>query len=158
MLRYLWVFVLAQVDSLSLQTRENVPQGKELKRNYINSPYRNFFKHADSDHHATVPPVPDSLVDSVLFLAVEDYIRLKQKSPLQFQVFQLWYIAMHPAKLDPGVAEKVLASASQVFPGITDSPRPAQLALGAQMLQHAARDAELLADARTEPAFECHET
>ena len=78
----------AGIGSFSIQTRENVPSGKDLMVNYVNSPYRNFFKHADTDSEKTWPPLPDSQVEGVLFLAVEDYIRLNGRSPLQFQVFQ----------------------------------------------------------------------
>lgn len=39
----------ADVSSLSNHARENIPTGKNLKYDYINSPYRNFFKHADND-------------------------------------------------------------------------------------------------------------
>jgi hypothetical protein len=63
------------IESFSAQARENVPEGKDLKFDYINSPYRNFFKHADRDSEQALAPLPDSQVEGVLFLAVEDYIR-----------------------------------------------------------------------------------
>lgn len=144
---------ISNIESFSVQARQNIPQGKDLRRNYVNSPYRNFFKHADSDPQDTLPPLPDSQVDGVVFLAVEDYIRLNQKSPTQFQVFQLWYIATNPAKLDPDVASEVLAGADEMFPGIIQLSRNQQLAEGARMLHRAATDGGLLADPRTEPAF-----
>eukprot|EP01034_Spumella_vulgaris_P012367 gene12367-15747_t len=97
----------AGIESFSVQARENVPDGKDLKRHYINSPYRNFFKHAETDSDETLPPLPDSQVEGVLFLAVEDYIRLNGKSPVQLQVFQLWYLAKHPEKLDAAVADEL---------------------------------------------------
>ncbi len=145
---------LAGVESFSVQARENVPQGKDLKLNYVNSPYRNFFKHANSDPQGTLPPLPDSQVDGVVFMAVEDYIRLNQRSPTQFQVFQLWYIATNPSRLDPTVAAEVLVGADEMFPGIIRMSRVHQLAEGARMLQRAATDAGVLADPRTEPAFD----
>ena len=144
----------AKVSSFSMQARENVPDGRELKRDYINSPYRNFFKHADRDSESNLPPLPDSQVDGVLFMAVEDYIRLKQRSPYQFQVFQLWFVALNPTKLDPTIASEILASTTQAFPGIVGLPRQQQLEQGAKWLRKAAQDGVLLVDPRTERAFD----
>lgn len=142
----------AGIGSFSFQARENVPQGKDL-RNYINSPYRNFFKHADSDSEKTLAPLPNSQVEGVLFLAVEDYIRLNGRSPVQLQVFQLWYLAKHPEKLDAAVADELIGGCASAFPGLSSLSRDAQLALGAQVLAHAAGDKELANDPRTERAF-----
>lgn len=141
------------VESFSVQARENVPKGKDLKLHYINSPYRNFFKHADTDSDKTLPPLPNSQVEGVLFLAVEDYIRLNGKSLVQLQVFQLWYLAKHPDKLDAVVADGLAEGVTSAFPGLTSLSRDAQLRLGAQMLAHAAGDQELANDPRTESAF-----
>ena len=143
----------AGVESLSVQTRGNVPDGKDLKLHYINSPYRNFFKHAETDSDETLPPLPNSQVEGVLFLAVEDYIRLNGKSPVQLQVFQLWYLAKHSDKLDAAVADEQMERVTSAFPGLPALSRDAQLRLGAQMLVHAAGDQELANDPRTERAF-----
>lgn len=143
----------AGIESFSIQARENVPASKDLKVNYVNSPHRNFFKHADTDSEKTLPPLPDSQVEGVLFLAVEDYIRLNGRSPVQFQVFQLWYLAKHPEKLAPGVANQQMEGVAAAFPGLSSLPRNAQLARGAQMLAGAARDQVLAGDPKTEPAF-----
>lgn len=145
--------VKAGIGSMSAQTRENLPLGKDLKRHYINSPYRNFFKHADSDSEKTLELLPVSHVEGVLFLAVEDYIRLNRRSPIQLQVFQLWYLAKYPDKLDPAIAVELIAQGEQAFPGLRSLQQEEQLALGARMLEQAALDNTLLADAGTEPAF-----
>lgn len=143
----------AGIDSFSIQVRENVPEGKDLKRNFINSPYRNFFKHADSDSEKTLAPLPYSQVEGVLFLAVEDYIRLNGRSPVQLQVFQLWYLAKHPDKVDAAVADDLIERVTSCFPGLSSLSHDAQLALGAQVLARAAGDNELANDPRTERAF-----
>ena len=57
----------AGIDSISNQTREHIPLGKDLKSSYINSPYRNFFKHADNDPDASLPPLKDENVESIIF-------------------------------------------------------------------------------------------
>lgn len=143
----------AGIESFSIQARENVSVGKDLKLDCVNSPYRNFFKHAKSDSEKTLPPLPDSQVEGVLFLAVEDYIRLNGRSPVQFQVFQLWYLAKHPEKLAPSVANQLMEGVAAAFPGLSSLPRNAQLARGAQMLADAAGDQVLAGDPKTEPAF-----
>lgn len=146
--------VRAGIQSMSVQARGNIPPGKDIKRDYINSPYRNFFKHADSDPDETLEPLSDSHVEGLLFLVVEDYIRLNGRSPVQLQVFQLWYVAKHPDKLDATVIDDFMVEVKQAFPGLSSLPRDEQLSLGARMVAQAAADHEVLADPRTEPAFD----
>ncbi|MCE3272834.1 MAG: hypothetical protein K0S57_3231 [Ramlibacter sp.] len=85
----------AGVASMSAQTRTYMAPGKDLKKDYINSPFRNFFKHADRDPDAVLQDLDDSVVEGILFLAVEDYIRMHGRSPIELQAFQLWYLACH---------------------------------------------------------------
>ena len=93
---------LATVESESLRTRSHIDRSKDLKRDYINSPYRNFFKHADRDPDAVLSGFTERSPEAVLFLACEDYIRLNRASPVEVQVFQFWFIAMYPEKLSEG--------------------------------------------------------
>lgn len=140
------------VESFSKQARENLPAGHTLKY-YINEPCRNFFKHAAQD------PNPDSSVElsesnvaSILFLAVEDYIRLRQGGPVETQVFQAWYIAVFPEKVneDDPLARSIVDTARLAFPGIGALSASDQIALGRQVLAAARRDAGLAADPKTE--------
>lgn len=146
--------IKAGIESMSVQARGYVSAGRDLKRNYVNSPHRNFFKHADNDPDQTLEPLSQSHVEGLLFLAVEDYIRLNRRSPVQFQVFQLWYLAKHPEKLDPAVATELIESVMQTFPGMSSLPQRDQIARGAEMLAQASHDLSLLADPRTEQPFE----
>lgn len=138
------------VDSLSNQTRQNVSSGKDLKIDYINSPYRNFFKHADRDPDATIPPLQDGNVVSLVYLAVEDYMRLYGASPIEFQVYQLWYLAKNEEKVASIEMEHVLGSTREIFPGIRGVARDEQLSMARAVLLAARRDQELLNDPRTE--------
>jgi hypothetical protein len=146
--------IKAGIESMSIQARGFIPAGKDLKRNYVNSPYRNFFKHAENDPDQTVEPLSPSHVEGLVFLAVEDYIRLNSRSPVQFQIFQLWYLAKHPEKLDPTVASELIEVVTKAFPGLASLPSDDQVAQGAQMLVEASLDQALLSDPRTELAFE----
>jgi hypothetical protein len=60
------------VASMSAQARSYIAPGKDLKKDYINSPFRNFFKHADWDPDGVLQDFEDSAVDGILFLAVKD--------------------------------------------------------------------------------------
>ncbi|HSB97872.1 MAG TPA: hypothetical protein VLC91_15535 [Spongiibacteraceae bacterium] len=143
----------AGVDSISNQTREHITDGKDLKLHYINSPYRNFFKHADRDAEIVLPDIGDSIVDSILYLAVEDYLRLVNKSPIEFQVFQLWYLASNIEKVSAGSLNSILRAIDPAFPGIRELPRKEQVQMGRKVLEGVSSDKGLLADCRTEPAF-----
>jgi hypothetical protein len=78
---------------------------------------------------------------------------MNRRSPVQFQVFQLWYLAKHPNKLDAAVANEVLERVASAFPELSSLSRDAQLALGVQMLTQTAGDQQLANDPRTERAF-----
>jgi hypothetical protein len=141
----------SSVDSLSEQTRGNVPPGKRLKVDYINSPYRNFFKHAEKDSHVVLPPVNTAFVDGLIFLAVEDYLRWAKKGPIEFQVFQLWYLSLYIEKIASPELAKISAAVDETFPNIRNLPRQAQIDLGFRRLEEALCNVELLSDPKTEP-------
>ncbi|MGL4318006.1 MAG: hypothetical protein ACRCTL_15505 [Pseudomonas sp.] len=141
------------IESASAQTREHLPEGKILKRDYINSPYRNFFKHADRDPDEVLEEFSESSADSVLFLAVEDYLRLLKKSPIEFQVFQLWYLAIHVEKIAPDALTEITEQIEYAFPSIRELPRCERLAIGRKVIEEARNDQELLKDSRTEPVI-----
>ena len=140
----------AGVSSMSNETRGHVPAGKDLKRDYVNSPYRNFFKHADRDPDAKLSSFDESNVDSIMMLAVEDYIRLNKRSPVEFQAFQLWYLATHIDKVADAALAKVLRPVDRFLPNIRNLSRPDQIDMGKRFLSEANRDKALLADVRTE--------
>lgn len=140
------------IESLSSQTREHLPRGADLKLDYINSPYRNFFKHADRDPDEILPRFKESTVDSIIFLAVEDYLRFLKKSPVEFQVFQLWYLATNVEKTSANALSEILDSIESTFPRIRESTRSDRLAMGRRALEQAWTDQELLQDQRTEIA------
>ena len=140
------------VLSLSNQSREHIPSGKNLKLHYINSPYRNFFKHADRDPDAVLASFNEPDVDALIFLAVEDYLRLLDKSPIEFQVFQLWYMSIYSDKLTAEALSEILEAIESTFPDIGSLGRIDCLDMGKRALLNAKGDKELLSDERTEHA------
>jgi hypothetical protein len=141
------------VKSLSSESQENVPDGKHLKYDYINEPYRNFFKHADRAPDGSINGFDGTKCDALLFLAVEDYIRLMSKSPIEFQVFQLWFLAINHEKLHEDSFIKIVKQADIIFPSIRDLPRHEQLRLGKRSLIDARSDIDVLEDPRTERSY-----
>jgi hypothetical protein len=138
------------VQSLSQQTRTHIASGKDLKSNYINSPYRNFFKHADRDPDAVLDSFQDRDVDSIIFLATEDYIRFLGKSPVELQVFQLWYLGCNTAMVATNNMASVLDACNVLFPKLEYLERGQQIAAGWEALERARADIELIQDPKTE--------
>lgn len=138
------------IDSISNESREHVPEGKDLKRDYINSPYRNFFKHADRDPEARLVGFDATKCDGVIFLAVEDYLRLMGKSPVEFQMFQLWYLACYVEKVSDDSLARILKRTDQLFPDIRRVPRDRQILMGEKALEWAQTDIDLVNDPKTE--------
>lgn len=138
--------------SMSAQAREYVAPGKDLKKDYINSPFRNFFKHADRDPGAMLLDFDDAVVDGILFLAVEDYIRMREKSPIELQVFQLWYLACHVEKVADHRLNEILETVAQQFPNIGTLTRNEQIKLGRNALESARSNPDVCSDPSTESA------
>lgn len=141
------------LQSMSIQSREYIAAGKDLKRDYVNAPYRNFFKHADRDPADVLEDFDPSMVDGLLFLAVEDYLRLVRRSPIQFQVYQLWYLATQPEKITSENLEQIFQDIDDIFPNIRSLLRVEQLALGRKVLADALMNLSLQQDPKTEPAW-----
>ena len=136
------------IDSISEQTRRNVPYGKDLKRDFINKPYRNFFKHADSDPDDTVEGFSDSMNDDILFLVVDDLIQLEQPALYECQVFQIWYLAVYEERTDEKERERFMPDIREALPGISQLPRSKQKKMGRNLLHHHCNDKRFLADPR----------
>ncbi len=148
------ICVQRNLHGLSHQTRSILTGKKDLKRDFVNVPYRNFFKHADIDPDNSIDLPKYKEVDFLITLAVADYLALLEKSPIEFQVFQLWFFALYPDTVaEPHVAE-IIRTAQSEFPKIHEMERKDQLAMARESLQRALSDADVLADPRTEPHFQ----
>ncbi len=65
-----------------------------------------------------------------MMLAVEDYMRLNKRSPVEFQVFQLWYLATHIDKVADAALASVRRTVDCFLPNIRSLSRPDQIAIG----------------------------
>lgn len=108
--------------------------------------------YADRDPDGVLRDFDDSVVDGILFLAVEDYIRMHSRSPIELQVFQLWYLACHTEKIAGDKLDEVLDAVAGMFPKIDTLTRGEQIAMGRDALAGALRNTEVLNDPRTELA------
>lgn len=134
------------VDSLSKQSRENIPVGKLLKRDYINRPFRNFFKHADNDPEGTVGGFSDDENDHILILAVEDLIRLEQPALCECHIFQVWCFAVYEEKLSAEGREQFLPDIRKALPDIRRLPRSERKRMGRKLLHSYCKDKQSLKD------------
>lgn len=138
------------VRGLSGETQGRLPEGVSLKRDLVNDPYRNFFKHADRDPEGKVTGFRDQRNDHVIMLAAEDLLRVTETKLLECQVFQTWYLAAYPEKIAPEAAGKVLPTLGELLPGLARRPRREQKRIGRTLLRRAGEDAELLANPSTD--------
>ena len=140
---------IRDVDSLSEQTRGNLSNGQSLRRDLINQPYRNFFKHADKDPEGAIKGFSDEKNDHLLMLAVEDLLRLEQTKLFECQFFQTWYLAVYEEKIANEALKSVLPRIRQALPGMGKLSRSEQKRMGRELLQRTGNDEELLSDPLT---------
>ena len=149
---------LCRLESIEPITELLVRDNQQPKKNIYRAKnlYRNCFKHLGDtqaerdDDQETLNQFDDTKNDGLLYVCVEDYLRLRRKSPVAMQVFQLWFIAIHQARMkDP---PKFVSVVNERFPGIVTMSRGEQKRKGREVLSEFANAPDLLADPRTEPA------
>ena len=138
------------VDSLSRETEGRLRSGRSLRHDFINQPYRNFFKHADRYSEGTVEGFRDESNDHLLMLAAEDLLRLEEAKLLECQVFQIWYLAAYPEKIAAGALDGVVPVIHEALPNLGWKARTEQKRAGKELLRRAGEDAEFLADPLTD--------
>jgi hypothetical protein len=116
--------------------------------------YRNCFKHLGDteeirqEDQRTLDQFDDSKNEYLLFVCVEDYIRLRKAMPVPMQVFHAWFCASHIDLLGlEHPAQKFL----KLFPGIERMTREQQKRGVAAVIARYSIDPDLLADPKTEP-------
>ena len=114
------------IGSLSKETEKHLPEGRILKRDFINQPYRNYFKHAERDPEAMVEGFSDVKNDTLLTLAAEDLLRLGESKLLECQVFQVCYLAVYPEKIAPKAKQRVESLIRWRLPELDRMSRPEQ--------------------------------
>jgi hypothetical protein len=91
---------------------------------------RNFFKHADNDPEADLSDFSDIDNDHLLMITTCDFETLASTKPMEIQLFQLWYFAVHPDKAPMPNFREICRAGEELFPGILQMPRGQQKAAG----------------------------
>src|ERR1700748_3755378 len=114
--------------------------------------YRNCFKHvgdtetARKDDQLTLNQFDDTKNEYLLYVCIEDYLRLRNKSPVAMQIVHAWFCALQPELLQREVAEQFLSR----FLGILEMSRDQQKRSGLGVLRKFENDATLLSHPETE--------
>lgn len=118
--------------------------------------YRNCFKHvgdteaARKDDQLTLDQFDDTKNEYLLYVCVEDYLRLREKSPVAMQILQAWFCALHVELLSQQELGEIFLKA---FPGIGEMSRSQQKRGGLGVLRKFENDTTLLSHPDTEPAI-----
>jgi hypothetical protein len=95
----------------------------------------------------TLNQFDDTKNEYLLYICVEDYVRLRRSMPIPMQIFQAWFCACHVHLLAFQAAQKFLDR----FPGIQEMSRAQQKRGVAARIERFSNDAKLLAYPGTEP-------
>ncbi|WGG61963.1 hypothetical protein [Brucella intermedia] len=141
------------ISTYLLKTQPNLDLGKfYVARNY----YWNAFKHLTNhkgqlrtDDIDTIQNFTDSDNDAILFTAWFDYMQATGRLPVSAQVFQLWFYALKPDKLDPHHAST--PAILEIFPSLNRADRKEQKRRLNRTIERYRNKKELISDPRTEP-------
>jgi len=110
-------------DSL-LKTNKNINL-KDFRK--IRSKYWNAFKHATmkgkdilKEDQELLSSFSDKLNDYILLISWSDYSFYTKKMPIEAQVFQTWFFAIHDETLAPNIDKKKYQN---IFPNIKEKTR-----------------------------------
>ena len=97
-----------RIDPLHEDVRASHPGKSSTELRAAFNLYRNAFKHVGRDageqrgHLEALGQFTDEANDFLLYVCVEDYLRLNRRAPIPMQVLQGWFCAVHSDRLGPG--------------------------------------------------------
>ena len=112
--------------------------------------HRDFFKHATRDPYSLIHDFSDELNEHILLFALEDCARVTGKMPIEAQVFQMWYFAIHPEKLSDEARFYWAPKTEVVFPDINEKTRYEKKKLLKQVLEKNLKNESLIKDPKTD--------
>jgi hypothetical protein len=137
-----------------LETRPDLDI-KALKT--VQRKYWNAFKHAlerhdgdERDDDELLSSFTDEQNDVALFIGWYDYAQATKMMPVEAQVHQIWWIALHPDKLDPKHASKLTRISNKFFPGLRERSRAKQKRMLKKVIERARTNKKLMRDPRTD--------
>ena len=116
--------------------------------------YRNCFKHVGKTweerkcEQAVLNQFDDSKNEYLLYICVEDYLRLRGSSPFPMQVLHAWFCALHVDLLAPAYPRRKFPN---LFPGILQLNRYQQKRIALGVVKQSSDDPQVLANPQTEP-------
>jgi hypothetical protein len=116
--------------------------------------YRNCFKHLGDteekrqEDQRTLNQFDDTKNEYLLYVCVEDYVRLRGSMPIPMQIFHAWFCACH---VDLIALQSHAQRFLDLFPGIQKMPRAQQKRGVATCIERFSDDPDLLAHPDTEP-------
>ena len=115
----------------------------------------NFLKHADRDPQAVLEDLTETDIDTLLFVACHDLLRIAKRQPVEAQVFVVWYLAISWPKVARASlrVQPTIRHCIKHFPAIGWVPREEQLRQGWARLQEAAADPILRMELQREVAL-----
>lgn len=122
---------------------------RQLQRKYWTA-----FKHAthvnsheERDDDRLLAQFSDEQNDHVLFIGWYDYASATQMMPVEAQVHQAWYLALHPTKLDQ---KHSLKPYENLFPDLRTKARVVQKQMLNAVIVSTRADKNVMADPRTD--------
>ena len=124
---------------------------KELRR--LQRQFWNAFKHAttrdgkERDDRKLLERFNDLQNDHTLFVGWYDYMLAAKSMPVEGQVFQAWYFALYPEKLNPNIDR---AQYEAIFPRLRNLSRGAQKKALKKAIAQVRRDKAVMRDRQTD--------
>lgn len=121
--------------------------------------YRDCFKHVGKtweerkDGQTTLNKFDDSKNEYLLYVCVEDYLRLRGSSPFPMQVFHAWFCAVHVDLIDSSRSRRKFAN---LIPDVSQMSRYQQKRAVLGVIRRSADDPQVLANPQTEPILIDH--
>ena len=116
--------------------------------------YRNCFKHVGKTweerrgQQAILNQFDDIKNEYLLYVCVEDYLRLRGSSPFPMQVLHAWFCAVHVELIGSCSSRQKFFA---LFPGISDMTRYQQKRAALGAIKRSSDDPQVLANPQTEP-------
>jgi hypothetical protein len=123
----------------------------ELRR--LQNQYWNAFKHAQTrggierEDRDLLERFEDKVNDHTLFIGWQDYVVAVRALPIEAQVFQIWYFALYPEKLNPEVDT---TKHQRVFPMLPSKSRADQKRALREVISLFRENAEVMAHPKTD--------
>jgi hypothetical protein len=136
---------------LETQPKPDIKALKTVQRQYWNAFKHALEKHGDKerDDGELLSSFTDEQNDVALFIGWYDYAQATKKMPIEAQVHQLWWIALHPDKLDPKHAN-ALTGVEKYFPGLRERARAKQKRMLKKVIERMRTNKNLMRDPRTD--------